>query len=381
MTVNYDVIVVGAGAAGLMTAQRLSQIGLSVVVIEQKPRLASGPSTRNEGWLHRGTYHAVSIRDRANALQVARRCIYGHKQLKAFVPEAIEDTDKRSIAILRDGDRLEDVISRWEDANVSFRQISPLAAASRVPAADFSRAAALFEVNDVSINTRLLYRKLLGTARVSGCTFLVAHRIIRCEGLTLELEDPNGGHLRVSGQRIVYTTGAETGYLFTALHKVEIPVRYWKSHLVVTKRLAPMGVFYLDAHEAAMMHHGEVSVIGFNEDAVLCDVRGYNVIPDRAKNLRQGIRKIFPSWHDPDAMDIACVKVDLVDQEDAARSLNVAIREPIPGHIVALPGKLTETPYLTDAIVAKIHDAIDDDLISARPCDRYAAASAMREIA
>ena len=34
----YDVIVVGSGAAGLMTAQKLSQIGLRVAVIEKSPR-------------------------------------------------------------------------------------------------------------------------------------------------------------------------------------------------------------------------------------------------------------------------------------------------------------------------------------------------------
>jgi L-2-hydroxyglutarate oxidase LhgO len=62
MTIRkFDVVVVGAGAAGLMTAQKLSQLGMSVALIEQKPTVASGPSTRNEGWLHRGTYHAASI--------------------------------------------------------------------------------------------------------------------------------------------------------------------------------------------------------------------------------------------------------------------------------------------------------------------------------
>ncbi|PAT32393.1 hypothetical protein CK626_05340 [Vandammella animalimorsus] len=45
MTKKYDIIIVGAGAAGLMAALKLSQLGLSVVVLEQKSLLASGPST------------------------------------------------------------------------------------------------------------------------------------------------------------------------------------------------------------------------------------------------------------------------------------------------------------------------------------------------
>lgn len=376
---KYDVVVVGAGAAGLMTAQKLSQLGMSVALIEQKPTVASGPSTRNEGWLHRGTYHAASIRDRSSALQVAQRCIYGHEQLKTFAPEAIEDSDKKPIAMLKNGERLDDLLSRWKEAEVRYKEISHRAVASLVPGIDVSRAAALFEVNDVSINTRLLYRKLVGTARVSGCVIFVAHKIVRCDNLTLELEGVSGEILRISGQRIVYTTGAGTKSLFATLHNVEIPIRCWKSHLLVTKRLAPMGVFYLDAHEAAMMHHGDVSIIGFNEDAALCDAPGYEVIPERAGNLRKGIGRIIPRWRDTAAVDIACVKVDLVEQGDAARSLNVAIREPVPGHIVALPGKLTETPYLADALVAMIHNDVEDGLISDRPCDRYAAASLLSE--
>ncbi|WP_172424524.1 FAD-dependent oxidoreductase [Vandammella animalimorsus] len=371
MTKKYDIIIVGAGAAGLMAALKLSQLGLSVVVLEQKSLLASGPSTRNEGWLHRGSYHAISIRDRINALQVAQRYIYGHEQLRRFAPEAIEDADKNPIALLRDGNRLNDVISRWEEADVAFKQISSEKATHLVPSGDFSRAAALFEVKDVSINTRLLYRKLFSMAKAIGCKFLINHTIVRSEGLTLDVEDPFGERLSLSGQRIIYTTGAGTKSIYSKLHNFEIPMRYWKSHLVVTRRLAPMGIFYLDPQEAAMMHHGEFSVIGFNEDAILCESPSYDVILSRAKNLRQGISRIFPSWNDPSSMDISCVKVDLLDHENTARSLNVAIQEPIPGHIIALPGKLTETPYLTDVLVSMIHHEIDDNQISPRPCDNY----------
>lgn len=371
----YDVIVVGAGAAGLMTAQKLSQIGLRIAVIEKKPTLASGPSTRNEGWLHRGTYHACSIANRDSAYQVARRCIYGHKQLRNFCPEAIEDLDKRPLALLRDGDRIDEVRDRWDDAGVSFRQISRKKASKLVPDANLDRAAGIFLSKDVSINTRLLYRKLVGTARAHGCEFFVAHDVVRVNGMELLIMDQDGVSSTISADRIIYASGAGTRSLYEKLHGKDIPMRYWKSHLVVTRRLAPMGVFYLDPHEAAMMHHGDVSVIGFNEDAVLCESPSYDVVPDRAENLRDGIRRIFPEWRDEAAIDIACVKVDLLESDDNARSLNVAIREPSPGHIVALPGKLTETPYLTDALVGLIHETIRDPLISERPCDRYTSAA------
>jgi len=341
----------------------------------KKSSFASGPSTRNEGWLHRGTYHACSITNQESAFQVARRCIYGHKQLKAFCPEAIEDLDKRPVVLLREGDRIDEVKGRWDDAGVSFRQISHKKARKLLPDADINRAEGIFLARDVSINTRLLYRKLVGTARVYGCEFFTSHDVIRVEGTELHIADQDKAVKKISANRIIYTTGAGTRSLFKKLHGIDIPMRYWKSHLVVTRRVAPMGVFYLDAHEAAMMHHGDVSIIGFNEDALLCDDPSYDVVADRAQNLRDGIRRIFPNWNDSTSIDIACVKVDLFEESNTARSLNVAVRELVPNHIIALPGKLTEIPYLTDALVGLIHETIEDPFISERPCDRYVSAA------
>ncbi|MTH95632.1 FAD-binding oxidoreductase [Roseibium sp. RKSG952] len=365
----FDIVIIGGGVAGLMSAYKMTRIGLSVALVEKMSTLASGPSTRNEGWLHRGTYHACSIEDRDNALQVAARCIYGHEQLLNFCPEAIEDRDVRPIAMLRDGNRIDDVISRWNEAGVRYRQITCSEASSRCSDADFDRADALFEVNDVSINTRLLYRKLSAKARQAGCVFFLGYDITRIEGTTLTITNSEDDEVTLKGSKIVYTAGGGVRDLFKKFHNVDIPIRYWKSHLVVTQRLSDAGIFYLDAQEAAMMHHGNVSIVGFNEDALLSALPDYEVAPDRANNLRRGIARIFPNWRPNDALDVACVKVDLVDNHKDARSLNIAIREPIENHVVALPGKLTEAPYLTDALIAQVHEAVDDTSISRRPCD------------
>lgn len=75
-SISVDVAIVGAGVAGLMLTKKLSDLGFKVALIEKSSCVADGPSTRNEGWLHRGTYHAASIQDRSSAVQVARRCIY-----------------------------------------------------------------------------------------------------------------------------------------------------------------------------------------------------------------------------------------------------------------------------------------------------------------
>jgi hypothetical protein len=82
---------------------------------------------------------------------------------------------------------------------------------------------------------------------------------------------------------------------------------------------------------------------------------------------------MVPSWHTQGYLNLACVKVDLEIQSNSARSLNIAIHEVADGHICVLPGKMTETPYLTDVLVEIVYDRWDDNLIALRPCDRFAA--------
>jgi glycine/D-amino acid oxidase-like deaminating enzyme len=366
-----------------MAAQKLSDLGLRVALIEKQTTLASGPSTRNEGWLHRGAYHASSIRDRAAAIQVARRCIYGHKQLRRFAPEALEDVDVLPLALVRDKDKLSEVVSRWDEANVRYRPISRSAAEKLIPNASFKKVPGIFQVADASLNTRILYRKLLTLAQKSGCEFHLGSQIEEIDGQAVTIRDQSGERKTFSARKIIYSSGIGAKEIFQKYHGIDLPIRYWKSHLVVTKRLAHAGVFFLDPHEAAMMHHGEVSIVGFNEDALLSTEPSYDVILERAQNLRRGIRRIFPSWDEQGSRDVACVKVDYVTDLASARSLNIAISEPIPGHVVVLSGKMTEAPYLTDVLTSFIHDRLDNPDIALRPCDELPTlhAETTREVA
>ena len=159
MDLNYDVLLVGGGIAGLMSAQKLSGLGLRIALIERELTLASGPSTKNEGWLHRGTYHAFSIKDRTTAIQVARRCIYGHEQLRLFAPEALEITDILPIALIKNKDSIADTISRWDEADVKYRPLSRSEASCLAPDISFNNVNGIFQVADVSINTKIFITK------------------------------------------------------------------------------------------------------------------------------------------------------------------------------------------------------------------------------
>ena len=65
-------LIVGAGISGLMIAYRLAQYGIRPIVVESAEFVATGATTRNQGWLHAGTFHAQSISDPTLAAQVSR---------------------------------------------------------------------------------------------------------------------------------------------------------------------------------------------------------------------------------------------------------------------------------------------------------------------
>lgn len=121
-----------------------------------------------------------------------------------------------------------------------------------------------------------------------------------------------------------------------------------------------------------MMQHGDYSVVGLNEDALLCATPNYDVIPERADNLFRALQRLAPSWHANEYITVACTKVDLATECNGARSLAVAIHEPVPGHVCILPGKMTEAPFLADAITRHVYERVAESLISRRPCDAFA---------
>jgi hypothetical protein len=119
-----------------------------------------------------------------------------------------------------------------------------------------------------------------------------------------------------------------------------------------------------------MMHHGEHTIVGLNEDAVLCDEPTCDVLPSKAANLHMALNRLVPGWSSSGHLDIACTKVDLAPS-GAARSLNVAIQEAMAGHLCVLPGKMTEAPFATDVLTKMLHERLDTAPIAPRPCDHF----------
>ena len=369
-SVQSDIVVVGGGVAGLMLSHKLSGLGLETILLEKNNNLAQGPSTRNEGWLHNGTYHANSVRNREGAIQVARRCRYGHQQIRRFAPEAVEDPDLPSIALLRDNNRYEELVSRWNEAGVPYKELSLKELARIVPEVKKEYVAKAFEVGDVGINTRILYSKLLHLAKKQGTKIITGTqaKIQDAKRLTVQT---NKEELDINTKLLVLTAGYNNKNLMKDNFGVDIPLRYWKSHLVNTPRISKIGTFLLDPNEVGMMHHDSISIVGFNEDAVVLDEPNFDVIPEKVESLIQQLTKAYHLDENTKYAPVACLKVDVPKELNVDRSLNISVIEPVEDVVCAFPGKMTETPYLTDFLVKFLYNKLSREqvTIAFRPSD------------
>jgi glycine/D-amino acid oxidase-like deaminating enzyme len=320
-------------------------------------------------------YHAVSIKDRTQAIQVARRCIYGHEEIRRFAPEAVE-LDGPGYVLVKDPSKVVEAMSRWKEAGVRCRRVSRHAFRRIEPRVNTADVAAVFAAGDVSINSRMVYAKALARAQWGGAqvfTRATFSDIRRNEATLLVNGRPQA---RLSARLFVYTAGFGIRRYFRDQFSVDLPMRFWKSHLLVLRRVARHGVFCLDPGEAAMMHHGQSSIVGLNEDAQLVAEPTYEPVPENAAQVRQALRRLIPHVDLSDCLEVACIKVDTPAAGSGDRSLNVACGEPLPGHFWVLPGKMTEAPFVTDVTTHIIFERLQGhgELVALRPCDQWAVA-------
>ena len=159
---------------GLWLAWVLSSRGLAVALIDAQNDLGNGSSIRNEGWLHRGTYYAATIVDRAAAMQVAQRTILGHDATLRLAPESLEELDSKTFVLLR-SECLDEITSRWDEAGVFYRYLCKADFQALEPELDVGNYDCVCEVADVAINNRIVYSKLASQARANAVSIFYWH--------------------------------------------------------------------------------------------------------------------------------------------------------------------------------------------------------------
>ncbi len=173
---DVDVVVLGGGCVGLFTAWRLLQRGYSVALIERNRDLANSPSTRNEGWLHAGTYGAVAIDDPITADAVARRCQYGFNIIERHFPDAlVEEWLTPTLAVLTDPAMIDHVTGRWNFSGVQYCQVTTEQAKQEAPGFLFPKGCLTFHVQERSMNTRYLLDCVLRACQSYPTFHLMLH--------------------------------------------------------------------------------------------------------------------------------------------------------------------------------------------------------------
>ena len=369
-TPRYDVVVVGAGVAGLATAVNLSRLGYAVALVDRGTSVGDGSSTKNEGWLHRGTYHATSIADPIEAEAVARRCIRGHDAIRAYAPEAVETGDL-SFAVVPE-DLLEHARGRWDAYGVRAVPATRTQLEALAPDVRIAPDEQVFSVHDVGINTRMLMTRYVNDLP-RDAIYLGTEPLAWTNG-TLMLRHADGSLSRIRCEWLVIAAGYGSQRVLTALGLPCPTFRYWLSHLCITPRLAEHGVFSVAAGEAAMMPHGEKSITGLNEDAVVIEQPSFEPTRRGITALRGAMARRFVAAEAPTesgfARFTACTKIDLVRENGLARSLNVSVTKLAPRVTLALPGKMTEAPFVADLVARELFESLGaPTAVARRPMD------------
>ena len=368
-TLLCDVVVVGAGFAGLMCADRLSRLGYTVTIVEKAPAALAGTSSRNEGWLHAGTYHALSVRDRREAAAVAKRCRFGWEEIQRRFSECVEAEKGKAIAILPEA-QLAESLSRWEEARVGHARLSGSQYGQLTEHVRVGADEAAFAVDDLGINTRMLAASLLAELRNRGVRILLGARILGRSDDRLHVATADEA-FDLTHRFIVCAAGFETERACADLEIPPVQVRLWRSHLVTAPKVAPVSVFGVAPQQAAMINHGAWSIIGFNEDATVVDRPTFDVDPVIADRLEEAVRWRFPKADLSAAKRTACVKVDYAVHENSVRSLNVRMLPVLDNAVVVLPGKMTEAPYSANVVASHVFEMLGQGSVTARPIDTY----------
>lgn len=228
---SCDVVVIGAGIIGVMTAWELAKTGLRVVVLE-KGRVAAEQSSRNWGWIR------SQGRDPAE-LPIMAEAAAMWQQMARDSPEDI-GLRRTGVAYLAskpdEVGRYEDWLSNSKAHGFDSRILSGEEAANLVPKSAKSWAGALWTQNDMRAEPWVALPALARAAVRDGVQIV--------EGCAVRALDIAGGkvagveteHGRISAPEVVLAGGAWS-QLFLRRHGISIPQLSVRATVAATESL------------------------------------------------------------------------------------------------------------------------------------------------
>lgn len=369
----YDFIVVGAGAAGLLTARGLLRIGARVAIVEAAPAVAPGPSTRNGGFVHAGAFHSAVIPDLSRAHETAVRCREGHKRLTESFPEAVQTDGLPVFMLAQTEDVKARIAERWAAWGIEHESVDAVDLAREVPNLLVAKDTLVAVTTDVPFNWRLALQIVVSELKRTGCDVLTDHRVVAAAGKHLFVEH-RGRRRRLRTSRIVYCAGYRSGELVSQVgHRWDVRPRVllWKSHVLVVPRLTKHGVMYVDPGGVSAMPHGAFSLLCQSQEDTAVDEPDFSVDERRVEAIARAAWRAFPQEHAvlERGRAHACLKPTISLDESSVRRVDSQLLQVSESSWLALPGKATEAPLLADEVVRAVDiggTAVD---VTPRPFD------------
>jgi glycine/D-amino acid oxidase-like deaminating enzyme len=375
-----DVAIAGSGVTGLLMARAVRRLGYSAVVVEQAELVSAGSTARNEGWLHHGTYHAVSVEERRVAIAVARQCIYGSRRLQQIAPEAVEQPLAPAFAFTALRERVGEIESRWAEAGVRFERISRQRLASAVPQLRTADLARCYEVQDRAVDTAALASILAGDCERLGAAIHRPAEILGYRDRVLAFRH-RGRTVRYRPGVLVVACGAGTAKLCETLELSPPTVfRFWRSHIVAAPRFVSATAISLDPGDISSINHGQATVVGLNDDARRVPGECHDTDPSEERRLVDTLARRVRTPLPAAARVMACTKIDAQPDADGqpVRSVApVAVRLG-PAVLAVLPGKMSEAPYLVDRVALLIRGALGSTTATPRQYEDFATGTGTR---
>lgn len=362
-----NIVVVGAGICGLMISDRLSSLGYKVTIVEMSDKLASGPSSRNGGYVHGGAFHAGVIDDDRAAYATAVKCKEGNIRIRNEFPFACQNWSKPIHLLVRSPNLSVRAQVRWQDMDIYAKPISRKKLQELFPLVDDSKVNLAVEVRDTAINYPIVYKFLLERLKSRGVVILANSTYDRQSRVAVST---SGGKVHLDESIVVYCTGANSKQLFDDRAD---EFRIWKSHVVSTPLIEETGFMFIDPGEVSVIPQGKYCVVcQSQEDTVVTD-SNYDILDDKVEGICDALEDVMPSFSSirSAARPNACLKPSVITQHTDKRNRDIYLKWHSETELVALPGKATLAPLIADQVANTLYAASFFPEISTRPGDGH----------
>jgi glycine/D-amino acid oxidase-like deaminating enzyme len=215
-----DVAILGSGVTGALVADRLARDGLSVVLLDRRPRLASGSTPASTGLLQyeidtplTELAKKIGLVDARRAYRRSHRSLGDFRKLVTGLDDDAGLVARRSLYVAKSPDDIGFIEAEAEARSEIGIDVAVLDAAALQRDYGITRPGALRSADALEADTCRLTRALLRRAQRHGTRLFADSTVVRYDARradTLGLTIDGPSQPRVTATHVVFATGYET---------------------------------------------------------------------------------------------------------------------------------------------------------------------------